>query len=549
MSIGRLYSMFVWFIFLVAVLTGCGPKGGGGEGGICGNGVKEVGEVCDGDDLGGETCESQGFGGGMLYCLDNCEGFSTGHCISAQCGNGEKNLDEECDGDDLGGATCADYGFTDGSLFCDPYCKIDYSECYACGNDIKEGPEDCDGPQLGGMSCENVGYTGGVLSCNADCTYDESGCFLCGDDICETEKGENGTLCPEDCGWLKLSAGSYHTCGVTKEGVPYCWGDNSSGQLGSGTDTNSATPVKVAVLDEVVDIAAGGYHTCAYTSAGQAWCWGANYTGALGDGTQTLSNVPVQVVSGAGVTSISTGQEHTCAVKSGQVWCWGYNAFGQLGNDDTVDSWTMVRAGDLSGIESVSCGGNHTCAVSGSGSAWCWGRNVSGQVGDGTDGNARHQPVQLSGLTNVAAVSAGRFDHTCAVMSWFAIFCWGSNEFGQLGTGDQESKNEPTQVGTDYEMIQAGRDHTCALDTAGAAWCWGSNDNGRLGDGSGSNQAYPSAVAGLQAAVSSIAVGGQHSCAVRTDGTAWCWGLNDKGQLGDGSNNDSELTVEVVLGQ
>ena len=148
---------------------------------ICGNNVLEPGEECDGDDLGGATCESLGYSGGTLACLSDCSDFDTSGCEThvAICGNNVLEPDEECDGDDLGGATCESLGFDRGVLGCDQNCLFDVSDCSKCGDNIINGDEVCDGDDLGGATCSSLGLQSGNLSCLPDCSgYDTSDCLF-----------------------------------------------------------------------------------------------------------------------------------------------------------------------------------------------------------------------------------------------------------------------------------------------------------------------------------------------------------------------------------
>jgi len=143
------------------------------EANVCGNGDIETGEDCDGPDLGGLTCEILGFDGGTLTCNEDCQ-FSG--CYNEGCGNGISEGNEECDGSDFGGNSCAEYGFLKGILICSPDCTIDTSACNNCGNGVREGTEDCDGTDLGELTCVDLGFDSGVLSCKANCTLDASAC-------------------------------------------------------------------------------------------------------------------------------------------------------------------------------------------------------------------------------------------------------------------------------------------------------------------------------------------------------------------------------------
>ncbi len=144
----------------------------------CGNDIVDGDEVCDGTDLGGHTCASEGFDAGTLACTDDCTAIDTRGCTTFTCGNDVVEGAELCDGRDLAGQTCVTLGFDAGSLACSQDCTFDTSACFACGNDTREGDEVCDGTDLGGQTCVTLGFDAGSLACSQDCTFDTSACVV-----------------------------------------------------------------------------------------------------------------------------------------------------------------------------------------------------------------------------------------------------------------------------------------------------------------------------------------------------------------------------------
>lgn len=204
-------------------------------------------------------------------------------------------------------------------------------------------------------------------------------------------------------------------------------------------------------------------------------------------------------------------------------------------------------SGGSSSQGAITAGWQHTCAIL-AGAAKCWGRNVFGQLGDGTDKDERARPVAVSGLeSGVQAIAAGTF-HSCAVAGDGGVQCWGDDEHGQLGDGTKTSRPTPALVSglaSAAQSVAAGGAHTCALLSSGAVMCWGDNDYGQLGDGTNRDHSRPVAVSGLSSGVEAITAGDDHSCALISTGGVECWGDNRYGQLGDGTKTERSQPVAV----
>ncbi len=288
----------------------------------------------------------------------------------------------------------------------------------------------------------------------------------------------------------------------------------------------------------IVSITAGDRHTCALTSEAGVVCWGANEFGQLGNGKSRDSARPVAVKGlGHGVVAIDAAAYGTCALlDGGVVQCWGANGSGQLGDGTTRDRHKPVRVGGLpADIVAISAASLHTCALSGTGEVWCWGDNQFGELGTGAPiGTSVSRPVLAASDAGIAAISAGAWN-TCAITAATAALCWGGN--GTLGSTSQLSA---LPVGVDglaggAAAISSGTGQTCALTDGGEVLCWGANEHGQLGIEGTVYAPTPVPVTGLVGRVTAISAGTGHTCAVVEPGIPYCWGENADGELGDGT--------------
>jgi alpha-tubulin suppressor-like RCC1 family protein len=329
-------------------------------------------------------------------------------------------------------------------------------------------------------------------------------------------------------------------------GIPWAWGDNALGQLANGTTTHRLAAGPIASLTDITSIAGGRGHGIALTSGGAVWTWGSNDYGEIGDGTQVNRLSPF-AVSGLGtVTAIAAGHYHSLALRSdGTVRAWGINGSGQLGDGTTTQRRTPVAVSGLTNVIAIAGGRDLSLALKSDGTVWAWGLNNEGELGDGTTTN-RSTPVQVSGLTGAVAIAAGR-DHGLAIRSDGTVWAWGENIYGQLGDGTTTNRSTPVQVSglTGATMISAGAHHSVALRSDGTVRSWGRNQLGQTGDGTKvTPRQTPVTVQGLTNVVS-IGTGRDFGLAVRADGTAWSWGSNDLGQLGDGTTTNRLAPVQV----
>ncbi|MCB1389213.1 MAG: hypothetical protein KDK12_08780 [Rhodobacteraceae bacterium] len=236
---------------------------------------------------------------------------------------------------------------------------------------------------------------------------------------------------------------------------------------------------------------------------------------------------------------IASGRAHTCVIgMDGVVACWGLGTWGQLGNGGNDRQPSPVRAEGIDDpVTQIAAGYHHTCALTLAGAVWCWGYNDFGQLGTG-DQNDRNLPSPVAGLpAPVAQIGANGY-FTCAVTLEGDLYCWGQNFYGQIGNGNTEHQPVPVRVTTlpgSAALVAQGQTHTCAVLRNTRVFCWGRNTLGQLGDGSGEDSLVPVPVIGGRNAAL-LASGGNHSCMVRTNGTVRCWGYNRYGQLGDGTD-------------
>jgi hypothetical protein len=254
----------------------------------------------------------------------------------------------------------------------------------------------------------------------------------------------------------------------------------------------------------------------------------------------------------AGLETLSAGGGHTCFVnKQGVASCWGDNSRGQLGDGTTTSASQPSTVSGHHTFVSISAGLNHTCGVTPTAQVLCWGDNSSGQLGGITsadEDDRSRSPVAVSGSLSFAAVSAGE-DHTCGLTTTGAAYCWGDNDYGQLGNGTKVASPNPVPVtgGYTFRSVRAGVVFSCGITDAGGAYCWGANSFGRLGNGSQVNSSLPVPVSG-NLKFAAISAGDGHACGVTTDGKGYCWGDNDSGQIGLAGGKSSPVPIPIAGG-
>jgi alpha-tubulin suppressor-like RCC1 family protein len=284
----------------------------------------------------------------------------------------------------------------------------------------------------------------------------------------------------------QLSTGSLHACGIGLDQVAYCWGGNFAGSLGTADAPNTFRPSPTPVLGglQFAEVSAGYLHTCGLTVAGAAYCWGLNAIGELGTGDQDRRNVPAAVVGDLQFATLSTRPGSTFQVEQdscgltpdGAAWCWGGNQGGALGTGSPMtESFVPVPVAGGHTFTYLQSSGGYSCGLAPPADLYCWGRGAA-------------VPTLVAGGFQWATVSLGG-EHACGITTSGQLYCWGGNEFGQLGVGRGVSgpvadPSPPFGVdGVTWREVAAGIAHTCAIDTEGAAWCWGLGEEGALGIG------------------------------------------------------------------
>jgi alpha-tubulin suppressor-like RCC1 family protein len=357
--------------------------------------------------------------------------------------------------------------------------------------------------------------------------------------------------------WVHVAAGEYFTCGIREGNTLWCWGRGTDGELGNGQAGNELLPQQITRKTAGwTGVSAGDFHACATRNDGGLWCWGSNLYGQTGVGTTAGAHRPLQVTSPAadGWVSVTAGIDHTCALRADStLWCWGRNDTGALGIGSTTSQSLpqQVTTPAADGWTSVNAVANNTCATRGDGTLWCWGFNSSGQLGIGTT-TSQDLPQQVTAPAAGGWASVVSGATTCATRGDTTLWCWGSGTFGQLGTGSTINESLPQQVSTPaaagWTSVRVGYGHVCATRTH-ALWCWGLNDFGQLGTGDTADSQLntPQRVTSPTAAGwTLIAAGGDHTCATHTGHALYCWGYNGFGQLGLGTTGQQNTPQHVT---
>lgn len=347
--------------------------------------------------------------------------------------------------------------------------------------------------------------------------------------------------------WSIAVAGMSYVLAKSTDGSLWGWGENRQGQLGGVIDQFLLVPTQIDVTGQWQSLAAGTLTSLTLADDGSLWGWGGNLWGELGNGTVSVKPQPRQISSEPVWRDVSAGASHVVARKDdGTLWSWGGNSKGQLGIGVTggLESLPKLIEWSFNWLD-YSAGGDHVLASKSDGSLWAWGGNQAGQVGDGGYGN-QNAPRWIASATNWNDISAGG-NHSVAIRDDGTLWAFGANWSGQLGIGNTGFANPAlNQVGSDsdWHAVTAGGNHTVAIKNDGSLWSWGSNGGGQLGDGTTIDRSAPVRI-GSATDWQMVSAGGAHTLALKNDGSLWAWGANYYGQLGDGSNVSRTAPVQI----
>jgi len=471
------------------------------DNGICKGGMQQ----CDGQGKPIGTCAGEVVPADEVCDAtlrdENCDGKVNEGGLNCVCGDGYLSMGEECDDGNLVGSDA-----------CSATCRVESALPFAGGDST------CAILYNNMLKCWGQNYFGQLGLDNTDARGDAP-----------NEMGAN--LPVVNIGPVAKVAVTYHVCAILLSGAIKCWGLNGFGQLGLGNTVNqgempnqmSNLPV-VSLIGKYTAIAVGPVYSCALRDDGALYCWGVNAQGQLGLGDtnprgdnpmEMGNNLPaVDLGTNKKVMAVTLGGTHTCALlDDGAVKCWGDNVDGQLGvgldktyniGDAFGEMGNALKSVDLGigkVVKAISAGSGHTCALMAEGSVKCWGNNSVGQLGIGNTLNRGNNvdemgdnlpAVDLGDGKIAIAISTGDF-HTCALLNDSTTKCWGGNDEGQLGLGDNKNRgDEPNEMGDNLftvdlgtgvkvTAVSAGSYHTCARVEKGNIRCWGAA--GQLGLG------------------------------------------------------------------
>lgn len=336
-----------------------------------------------------------------------------------------------------------------------------------------------------------------------------------------------------------ISTGDYFSCAQNSAGRVKCWGYAPNGSNGKDPILEDKNNYFDEYTNTARKIAVTTSASCFITDTFKLQCHGA--ASQTGQTSAEDSFKPVTPATLSSARDLDSRSGNYCAITTnGTLKCWG-SSFGKTPNEIAGHQERLLR---------VALGTGHHCVMDSDFRALCWGSNSKGQLGLDTETvTSRAAPVYVENLPQGVIQIAVGGEHTCALLESGAVKCWGSNEKGQLGNGGNENSSVPVDVvGLDSGVIaiDAGSGHSCALKEEGTVFCWGNNEKGQLGNANNEQQSTPARVTGLLSPVEQYSSGSEHNCVLTRLGEAWCWGHgNIFNQLGDGESKDSNTPVQV----
>jgi alpha-tubulin suppressor-like RCC1 family protein len=557
----------------------CNPKKAPGapclDGSQCGSGACVDGVCCQGACDG--ACQACNLAGSAGTCAsvksaddDHCNGqmtcdpagackrrlgsgcTGTGDCTSGYCVDGvccNRACQGQCEScaEAASPGTCAvvagaprsPRAACGGTAECAGSCGGSSASCtfpaVACG-----AAASCTGNTLNkrGACSAGVCQAGGTQSCGAYACSASAG-------ACLTTCGGAGDCAPDyTCSVnqcvtkaVSVATGANGSCAVLMSGKVMCWGNPP------GHPAGSMAPYEVPGLSNVARMFVGLIHSCALTRDNKILCWGANGGGQLGDGTYVERTTPQTVPSVAQPwTSVTDGcviEGHALAIVGGAVYGWGSNSYSAIGQPASLtQTATPLVVSNTGTATLLGCGQNF--GVSYNGAQLCsWGQNSSGQAS--SDAASVIVPPVCVSASNIVEMNAGGA-YACARLSSGGYRCWGDNTYGQYGMGQVTAMPPPgvASTGVTIKRLAASNFHACAIFDDNRLRCWGGNMWRQLGSGSTANSVNtPQLVQDLGTDITDVSSNGfaMHTCVLRADGSVWCWGNNDNGQIGTGSTS------------
>lgn len=349
--------------------------------------------------------------------------------------------------------------------------------------------------------------------------------------------------------WTQVAAGFYHTVAIKSDGTLWAWGLNDMGQLGDGTTINRSVPTQIGSDTDWADVNAASNNSLAIKTDGSLWALGNNFSGQNGNGNfgpGMMDVVPTRI--GDDNDWASTAGANFAIKTNGTLWGWGANGTGRLGTGDFQDHFTPVQIGTDSNWVAISGASNQTLALKSDHTLWGWGLNKSGSLAIGVVDNFVLVPTQTgNNSADWQKIDVGGCCSSKMIKVDGTLWAMGSADYGNLGIGTVAGfeVNTPTQIGgvADWNTITTTL-HSAAIKNDGSLWTWGLNQIGQLGDGSLTNKTVPVQI-GISETWLNVICGFRFTVALNSDGTLFTWGENTSGQLGDGTFTNKSLPTQI----